>query len=330
MFLPNCSFKNDSLKGEIITSYRLELVNSQTKLSALAANLKMIPIIALDIETVDWWDKYRERIALVQIAYRTAEQGIKVAVIDALAKLDLEMLRSVLESPGTIKIIHNAAFDAGKLFKHYKFKVAPIHDTMAAARRAGEKKYSLAAQVSMHLNINLDKSSQRSDWSRRPLDLKQIDYAARDAYATFLLYEHQQKRELIGNYRLKYDSSDAVQGVFDLTAPEMQRPSTQFALPKPPVTIQAIEKISIERNWLALEEQAILDIIAKFPDRYIPAKLAVSVGLGRVGLAGWIVDNVLGRETDFDEDTAQLVIAELIDLKLIKLNEFQKLETTKV
>ena len=314
-----------------MSDYRLEIVNNQKKLDSLTDKLTVSPVIALDIETVDWWDKYKERVALVQIAYRTPEQGIKVAVVDALAEgINLEVLRSVFESSGTIKAIHNAAFDAGKLFKHYKFKIAHVFDTMTAARRNGEKKYSLAAQAATHLKMQLDKSSQRSDWSRRPLDLKQIDYAARDAHATLLLYEHQQKRELIGNYRFKYDSSNAVQGVFELTAHETQIPTTQSALPESPIPAEAVEEASIERTSLALEEQTIFEIIAKFPDRYTPAKLSVSVGLGRVGLAGWIVDNALGKDADFDEDTAQLVIAELIDLKLIKLNEFQKLETTKV
>lgn len=59
-----------------------------------------------------------------------------------------------------------------------------------------------------------------------------------------------------------------------------------------------------------------------------PAQLAVSVGFGRVGIAGWIVDNALGKDADFDEATAKLLIAELCEQKLIGVNEFQKLEMT--
>jgi hypothetical protein len=190
--------------------YSIELINNPAKLVKLVERLSAVSVFALDIETVDWWNRHQERIALIQIAFRTV-RGVKVSVIDALGKLDLETLRLPLESNSTTKIIHNAAFDATRMFNHYKFKVAPIHDTMLAARRNGEKKCSLQTQAATHLNLHLDKRAQRSDWSRRPLDLKQISYAAQDAYAALRLYELQVERGLDGLYRLKEPSS-SIQG----------------------------------------------------------------------------------------------------------------------
>lgn len=312
-----------------MSDYRLELINSQTKLSALAAQLATLSVISLDIETVEWWDKYRERIALIQIAFRTPERGIKVAIIDALAKeINIEGLRALFESKELIKVIHNAAFDAGKVFRHYKFRVAPIFDTMIAARRNGERKYSLAAQTAAHLGFELDKGFQRSDWSRRPLDLKQIDYAARDAYATLLLYEHQVSRNLTSHYRLKPPASSAVQGRFELIEPEERQTLPPAEESKPDPDAELLRETLPEGQELAAEAQAVLGIIVKLPDRYSPARLAVSVGLGRVGLVGWIVDNALGRDADFEEETAMLVISDLIERGLIRVNEFQNLEAT--
>ncbi len=122
--------------------YSVELINEPTKLKRLVERLSPAPVFALDIETVNWWNRARERIALVQIAYRV-ERQVKVAVIDALAELDLEALRLPLELDTTVKVIHNAVFDASRLADHFGFKVAPVFDTMAAARRVGEKRYSL-------------------------------------------------------------------------------------------------------------------------------------------------------------------------------------------
>ena len=138
--------------------------------------------MSLDIETIEWWNRQREQVALIQLAFRP-DRKIKVAVIDTLAEINIDSLRSCLESNSTIKVIHNAAFDAVKLHKFYQMNVSPVFDTMLASRRNGEKKYSLAAQAALHLNLQLDKSSQSSDWSRRPLNLGQITYAALDAVA---------------------------------------------------------------------------------------------------------------------------------------------------
>ena len=64
------------------------------------------------------------------------------------------------------------------------------------------------------------------------------------------------------------------------------------------------------------------------PTRYGPDQLAVSVGEDRVGLAGWIVDRTLGKDADFDEGTARLVIADLLERKLVKMTDTRRLEAT--
>ncbi len=204
-----------------MSDYTVEIINEQTKLTRLINRLALQPVIALDIETVNWWNRHQERIALIQIAFR-AERQPKVVIIDALAKLDLEPLRLPLESNTTTKVIHNAVFDASRLSKHFRFKVAPIFDTMVAARRQGERRYSLAAQAETHLNLRLDKAARQSDWSRRPLDTKQIYYAALDAFSTLLLYENQSERKLNGTFQLK-DTIPSRQATLPLTEiPEPQ------------------------------------------------------------------------------------------------------------
>jgi hypothetical protein len=56
----------------------------------------------------------------------------------------------------------------------------------------------------------------------------------------------------------------------------------------------------------------------------------VSVGsVQRVGLAGWIIDKTLGRDTDLDEETAKLEIADLLERDLVKITTMRRLEVTK-
>jgi hypothetical protein len=47
-----------------------------------------------------------------------------------------------------------------------------------------------------------------------------------------------------------------------------------------------------------------------------------------VGLAGWIIDQVPGAETDLDEDTVKLEVAELCERGLARLNAEHRLEAT--
>ncbi len=310
-----------------MADYSIEVINNQAKLENLVERLARVSFFALDIETAEWWNRQREKIALIQIAFHARGGGIKVVIIDPLAGLELKILSVPLEAGSSVKIIHNAAFDATRLFNHYKFKLAPIYDTMLAARRSGEKKYSLQAQSIAHLNLHLDKGAQRSDWSRRPLDLKQISYAAMDSYAALRLYEHQLKRNLNGIYHLRDDLASLQRQLPLGDLMESVRPVI-----KTEAQPQSQSDIATETNTpaqsLPVPPTALLGIISELPSRYGPDQLAVSVGSERVGLAGWIVDSLLGRETDFDEDTARLAIADLIERQLIRFTTTRRLEAT--
>jgi ribonuclease D len=83
---------------------------------------------------VNWWDRRVERVTLIQLAFHEGCR-FRVAVIDALAGLDLQRLRAPLESGAVTKAIHNAAYDAARLSHHFHIRTAPTHDTMLAARR---------------------------------------------------------------------------------------------------------------------------------------------------------------------------------------------------
>src|ERR1044071_7572002 len=137
--------------------FSIKFINSTQTLTSLVAQMDSVSALALDIETVNWWDRHIERVSLIQLAFREGRQ-LRVAVIDALAELDLEHLRPRLELDAVTKAIHNAAYDAVRLSRHFRIQTSPIHDTMLAARRSGEKRYSLQAQAQARLGVQLDKS----------------------------------------------------------------------------------------------------------------------------------------------------------------------------
>lgn len=303
--------------------FTLGFINEQRRLIKLSEILIQAPAFALDIETVDWWNRHQERIALIQIAFRYKGQ-FKVAVIDTLADVDLEPLRAPLESASVLKIIHNAGFDATRLASHYNFQTVPIHDTMQAARRSGERKYSLQAQAAIHLKLTLNKSAQHSDWSRRPLDNQQLYYAALDSYSTLLLYENQVARNLKGEYHLKTAVDSSMQSMLPLNE------SSTTETIKPSLLSKEDESTTyvLLENEVSAVASSILGIVTELPLRYSPDQLSVSLGSDRVGMAGWIVDNRLGRDTELDEETVKIMIADLCERGLLQITERRRLEAT--
>lgn len=300
--------------------FSIKLISNSQELNALSARLVSAPALALDIETVNWWDRQVERVSLIQLAFREGDR-LRVAVVDALAELDTDHLRPGLELSPVTKAIHNAAYDAVRLSRHFRIHTTPIHDTMLAARRGGEKRYSLQAQAQAHLGVQLDKGEQRGDWSRRPLTLKQLRYAALDAACTLLLYENQVARGLSANYQLR-EPTRAAQTSLPLG--EAESPARGH-VEKPAV---AGATAAAAAEGLDAPALALLGVVTELNGRYSPERLAVSADSERVGLAGWIIDGVIGREADLDEDTVKLGIAELIERGLVSLNPARRLEAT--
>jgi hypothetical protein len=165
------------LRSFMKLDYRVSFINDRPRLEALGEALASVPVVALDIETTDWWSPQTEQVALVQLTYRNGG-GLRAAVVDAPALPELAPLRRPLELNTVTKAVHNAAFDAARLSRHFRIDTAPIYDTLIAARRNGERRYSLKAQAETHLGLKLDKDARLSDWGMRPLSPHQVDYAA--------------------------------------------------------------------------------------------------------------------------------------------------------
>ncbi|HEX9919454.1 MAG TPA: hypothetical protein VGA87_09820, partial [Pyrinomonadaceae bacterium] len=181
-------------------------------------------------------------------------------------------------------------------------------------------RYSLQAQAQAHLGLHLDKSEQRGDWTRRPLTLKQLRYAALDAACTLLLYENQIARGLSAGYQLR-ETLQSTQTSLPLS--DVERPA-----PGHVDTAKVAGAQTSAPEGLNTPAVALLGVVSELNGRYSPERLAVSADSERVGLAGWIIDGVLGSEAELDEDTAKLAIAELIERGLISLNPARRLEAT--
>ncbi len=123
------------------------------------------------------------RLALLQLA-----RDKQCFVVDALRLHDLSPLAAVVEDPSIIILLHGAGSDL-RVMAERGLNVAHYFDLEATSRSIfGQRESSLAAMLQRALHVRLDKSLQRTDWSRRPLPPAMVAYAARDAEMTLALY----------------------------------------------------------------------------------------------------------------------------------------------
>src|SRR6266436_3948205 len=123
------------------------------------------------------------RLALLQLAI-----DHYCFIVDAWRLGDLSPLASVIANPEITILLHGAGADM-QVMAERGLSVAHYYDLEAASRSIfGQHESSLAAMLQRAFAIRLDKSLQRTDWTRRPLPTAMISYAARDAEMTLALY----------------------------------------------------------------------------------------------------------------------------------------------
>ena len=152
------------------------LIADQRGLDRLVERLEDEREIAVDTEA-DSFFSYREKVCLVQVTAAGEDY-----LVDPLAKLDLSVLGPLFADPDRIKIFHDSEFDVLILKRAYGFDFAGLFDTRVAAAALGREALGLAGVLEEEFGVQLDKSQQRSDWSRRPLSPKQIGYARLDTH----------------------------------------------------------------------------------------------------------------------------------------------------
>lgn len=123
-------------------------------------------------ETTFW-----PELCLIQMAGPDLE-----VIVDPLAKgLDLKPFFELMANPEVVKVFHAARQDLEIVYHLGNLIPHPIFDTQVAAMVCGfGDSISYDQLVQRIKNVQIDKSSRFTDWSRRPLSEKQLDYALAD------------------------------------------------------------------------------------------------------------------------------------------------------
>lgn len=109
--------------------------------------------------------------------------------------IDLAPLMALMQAPNTVKVFHAARQDIEIFWKLSGQIPAPFFDTQVAAMVCGYgDQVGYETLVRKIASAKLDKSSRFTDWARRPLTDKQLDYAIADVTHLRRIYEALDKR----------------------------------------------------------------------------------------------------------------------------------------
>jgi ribonuclease D len=173
------------------------LVEDAESFGRLMRELERAQEIAFDTEA-DSFYSYQERVCLIQITAAEVDY-----LVDPLQGFDISALGDVLADREKTKVFHDGEYDVLILKRDFGFDFASLFDTRVAAAALGQETPGLAAVVQERFGLELDKSQQRSDWSRRPLSHEQIAYARLDTrYLLPLMHVLREELEERGRTRV--------------------------------------------------------------------------------------------------------------------------------
>ena len=137
--------------------------------------------ISIDTETLGLNIK-RDRLCLIQLRNETDQNIYLIKFDEDLSPKLSKNIKILLENKSLTKIFHYGRFDMAVLKQNLKINVKNIFCTKVASKltRTYSSKHGLKDLVYEILDIQLDKTEQSSDWSKKELTKKQIEYAMND------------------------------------------------------------------------------------------------------------------------------------------------------
>ncbi|KAB8333176.1 cell division protein FtsK [Scytonema tolypothrichoides VB-61278] len=191
----------------------MQYLTQATEIRAQIDKFASAKTLWVDTEIADW-DTYYPRLSLIQVlAEPTNLTSDSAFILDVLNKPDLAayFINQIIANPQIEKVFHNASFD----LKYLGGKQAPnVTCTLKLARKitpevlqvSNLQLKTLATELCQFSNV--DKEEQGSDWGKRPLTQKQLNYAAMDT--VYLAAVHRRLLEI--------SNPNAVSSIFDMVA----------------------------------------------------------------------------------------------------------------
>lgn len=250
------------------------IITDQEELTKLCEKLSAFPYITIDTEFLRE-KTYYPKLCLVQVS----DPSGNAAAIDPIdSNLDLSPLFDLFLNPKVLKVIHSGRQDLEIFYNLTGKVVTPFFDTQIAAMVCGYGDSigyeSLVRGLTGH---SLDKSVQFTDWSKRPLSKRQIDYALGDVIYLAEIYQKLRK-ELEKNGRTEWVFEE--EGVLADPATYQNEPEhawerIKLRSPKPKMLAilkelaawreKRAQDKNLPRSWV-MRDETLADMAAQMPE----------------------------------------------------------------
>jgi ribonuclease D len=152
-----------------------ENITNERELKDFCEVISSAPIVAFDTEFVSE-DTYTPELCLVQVA-----AGGRLAIIDPLVVQDLSAFWNLVTEPGRETLVHAGREEFRFCLRATGKRPHRWFDVQLAAGLIGmEYPASYGTLTQRLLGKSLSKDETRTDWRRRPLSAKQLEYALQD------------------------------------------------------------------------------------------------------------------------------------------------------
>ncbi len=160
-----------------------QLIEDSLSLKALCEQYSKAKVLAIDTEFVRTRTLY-PKLGLLQIF-----DGKQLALIDPIAIDDLSPFWQLLVDVNIIKVLHACSEDLEVFLTSAGCRPINLIDSQIMMSFLGHGlSMGYAAMVENFTGIELDKSESRTDWTKRPLTQKQLNYASADVEHLFHIY----------------------------------------------------------------------------------------------------------------------------------------------
>ena len=162
----------------------MELIKTNKELKEACKKLNKAKFITIDTEFIRE-KTYWSQLCLIQVC-----SGELEFIIDPLEEdIDLKPFIKLLNKKSILKVFHSGRQDIEIFFKISGKIPSPIFDTQIAAMVCGfGDSVGYEKLVDKLLRKKIDKSSRFSNWAKRPLTNKQLNYAIGDVTHLFEIY----------------------------------------------------------------------------------------------------------------------------------------------
>lgn len=243
-----------------------EHITTDEGLRDFCDRVKGCKFIGFDTEFVSE-SRYRPQLCLLQVA----ADG-EYVIVDTLAVKNISPFWNLLVEGDHVTVVHAAREEFLFCFRACGKRPKFLFDVQLAAGMTGlEYPASYGNLVSKLLGSRVDKGETRTDWMRRPLSKRQIDYALSDV--TFLQGLHESvSKKLTELNRMSWfeEEMDAWQTALELTEnePQWRRVAGISNLNRRALAI-------VRELWIARDEEA--EKKNRAPKRVLPDDLVVEL-----------------------------------------------------